>query len=138
MKRVSNVYTPDGRKLSSFHFSYIPKGNRANRRITVHEQYVDNPVPCDGKLLMWLFDGGYVDLNANGIQFVTLYIRGRHFLSNILVMLKSTNWTPYFRICNFFFMLVDANPFFIPNFALGNEQRGATSAWWHLLCTNSQ
>jgi len=66
MKRVSNVYTSDGRKLSSRHVSYIPKGNGANRRIVVFDQYVDGLVLRDGKPLMWLFDGGYVDLDANG------------------------------------------------------------------------
>lgn len=65
-KTVYNDYTPDGMKLSSRHVSYIPTGNGGNYRIYVKDLYVDGLMLRDGSPLLWQFDGGYVDLNANG------------------------------------------------------------------------
>ena len=64
-KYVYNDYTPDGRKLSSQHVSYVPKGN-SNSRISVTDLYIDGLIMRKGKPLMWQFDGGYVSLNDNG------------------------------------------------------------------------
>lgn len=65
-KGVYNDYTPDGRKLSSRHLAYVPNGNGGSRRITSVDLYVDGLVLRGGKPLMWLFNGGYVDLDDNG------------------------------------------------------------------------
>lgn len=65
-KTVYNDYTPGGMKLSSNHVSYIPTGNGGNYRIYVGDLYVDGLMLRDGSPLLWKFDGGYVDLNANG------------------------------------------------------------------------
>lgn len=62
----ANDYTPDGRKLSSRHVAFIPEGNGGYRLISSTDLYVDGLVLRGGKPLMWLFDGGYVDLDANG------------------------------------------------------------------------
>ncbi len=64
-KYVYNDYTPDGRKLSSQHVSYVPKGN-SHSRISVTDLYIDGLIMRKGKPLMWQFDGGYVSLNDNG------------------------------------------------------------------------
>ena len=65
-KTVYNDYTPDGMKLSSRHVSYIPTGNGGNYRIHVKDLYVDGLMLRGDTTLLWQFDGGYVDLNANG------------------------------------------------------------------------
>ena len=63
---ITNDYTPDGVKLSSQHVAYVPNGNGGNRRISSMDLYVDGLILRGGKPLMWLFDGGYVDLDDNG------------------------------------------------------------------------
>ena len=63
---ITNDYTPDGVKLSSQHVAYVPKGNGANRRISIIDLYIDGLILRKGKPLMWQFDGGYVDLDDNG------------------------------------------------------------------------
>ncbi|MBQ6200281.1 MAG: RHS repeat-associated core domain-containing protein [Prevotella sp.] len=65
-KGIYNIYTPDGRKLSSQHVAYVPNGNGGNRRISSMDLYVDGLILRGGKPLMWQFDGGYVDLDDNG------------------------------------------------------------------------
>ena len=65
-KGLYNIYTPDGRKLSSQHVAYVPNGNGGNRRISSMDLYVDGLILRGGKPLMWQFDGGYVDLDDNG------------------------------------------------------------------------
>ncbi len=65
-KGIYYDYTPGGRKLSSHHVAFIPNGNGTNRLIESTDLYVDGLVLRDGKPLMWLFDGGYVSLDANG------------------------------------------------------------------------
>ena len=59
-------YTLDGRKLSSRHLSYIPKGNGSYMRITTTDLYIDGLILRGGSPLLWLFDGGYLDLDDNG------------------------------------------------------------------------
>ena len=65
MKTIYYDYTPDGRKLSSTHISYIPNGN-SNIRILTRDLYVNGLILRGGKPLMWQFGGGYVELNDNG------------------------------------------------------------------------
>lgn len=65
-KYITNDYTPDGRKLSSQHVAYVPKGNGANRRISIIDLYIDGLILRKGTPLLWQFDGGYVDLDDNG------------------------------------------------------------------------
>ena len=65
-KHIYNDYTPDGRKLSSQHTAFVPNGNGSYRRVSIIDQYVDGLILRGGTPLMWLFDGGYVELNVNG------------------------------------------------------------------------
>ena len=65
-KTVYNDYTPDGRKLSSRHVSYIPNGSGSYSRIYVKDLYIDDLILRNDTPLLWRFDGGYVELNANG------------------------------------------------------------------------
>ena len=60
-KTIYYDYTPDGRKLSSTHISYIPNGN-SNIRILTRDLYVDGLILRGGKPLMWQFGGGYVEM----------------------------------------------------------------------------
>ena len=64
-KYIRNDYTSDGRKLSSRHVMSIPKTNGYIRKTTT-DLYIDGLILRDGEPLMWQFDGGYVDLDANG------------------------------------------------------------------------
>ena len=54
-----------GKKLSSRHMMSIQNGYGNTRRTTT-DLYIDGLILRDGKPLMWLFDGGYVDLDDNG------------------------------------------------------------------------
>ena len=65
-KHITNDYSPDGRKQSSQHVAYVPKGNGANRRISIIDLYIDGLILRKGTPLLWQFDGGYVDLDENG------------------------------------------------------------------------
>ena len=62
---ITNDYTPDGRKLSSLHKMTISNAN-GNTKKTTTDLYIDGLILRDGKPLLWQFDGGYVDLDANG------------------------------------------------------------------------
>ena len=63
-RNITNDYTPDGRKLSR-HVMSFPKVSGYIKKTTT-DMYVDGLILRDGKPLMWLFDGGYVDLDDNG------------------------------------------------------------------------
>ena len=63
---ILNDYTPDGRKLMSRHVSSTPTGASSYRRLTVTDLYVDGLILRNGAPYIWQFDGGYVELNANG------------------------------------------------------------------------
>ena len=65
-KYVYNDYTPDGRKLSCRHLTYISLGNGSSRRISFKDLYVDGLILRSDTALLWKFSGGYVELNANG------------------------------------------------------------------------
>ena len=62
IRYVANDYTPDGRKLSSKHRTF-PSGNIF---VTTTDLYVDGLMLRGDTTLLWRFDGGYVELNANG------------------------------------------------------------------------
>ncbi len=52
----------DGKKLSSKHKTYTS----GNTVVTTTDLYIDGLMLRNGIPLLWRFDGGYVDLNANG------------------------------------------------------------------------
>lgn len=66
LKTVYNDYTPDGKKLFCRHVSYIPNGNGSNTRVNIQDLYIDDLMLRGGTPLIWKFNGGYVELNANG------------------------------------------------------------------------
>ena len=61
-----NCYTSDGRKLLSKHEGMIPTGTGYYRRFSTTDLYIDGLILRDGVPYIWQFDGGYVELNANG------------------------------------------------------------------------
>ena len=65
VRYITNDYTPDGRKLSSSHKTSVSTAN-GRTLITTTDQYIDGLILRDGVPLLWQFDGGYVDLDANG------------------------------------------------------------------------
>ena len=64
-RNILNDYTSDGRKLSSRHRTSIPKVNGYTLKTTT-DLYVDGLILRGGTPLLWQFDGGYVELDANG------------------------------------------------------------------------
>ena len=64
-RNITNYFTADGRKLSSKHVMSIPKVN-GYTRITTTDLYIDGLMLRNDAPLLWRFDGGYVELNANG------------------------------------------------------------------------
>ena len=65
-KNITNDYIPDGRKLLSRHAISIPTKARGYIKKTTPDMYVDGLMLRGDTTLMWRFDGGYVELNANG------------------------------------------------------------------------
>jgi RHS repeat-associated protein len=61
-----SYYTADGRKLFTKHDGMIPNGRGGYRRFSTTDLYIDGLIVRDGTPLLWQFDGGYVDLDANG------------------------------------------------------------------------
>ena len=64
-RNITNDYTPDGRKLLSKHVISIPKVNGYTKK-TITDKYIDGLILRGDTTLLWRFDGGYVELNANG------------------------------------------------------------------------
>ena len=64
-RNITNDYTPDGRKLLSKHVMSIPKAHGYTKKTTT-DKYIDGLTLRGDTTLLWRFDGGYVDLNANG------------------------------------------------------------------------
>lgn len=65
-KTINNDYNSDGRKLRSSHVTFTPNGHGGYRHISIQDLYIDGLILRGGKPLLWQFDGGYVDLDANG------------------------------------------------------------------------
>ena len=99
-KYIRNDYTSDGRKLSSRHVMSIPKTNGYIRKTTT-DLYIDGLILRDGEPFMWQFDGGYVDLDANGAPTSWNYYVTDHLGSTRMVVdsknnVKETiNYYPY-------------------------------------------
>ena len=97
---IQNDYTSDGRKLSSRHVMSIPKTNGYIRKTTT-DLYIDGLILRDGEPFMWQFDGGYVDLDANGAPTSWNYYVTDHLGSTRMVVdsknnVKETiNYYPY-------------------------------------------
>ena len=64
-RNIRNDYTPDGRKLSSKHVMSFRMVNGFIRKTTT-DLYIDGLILRGDTTLLWQFDGGYVDLDANG------------------------------------------------------------------------
>ena len=90
-KYITNDYTPDGRKLSSQHVAYVPKGNGANRRISIIDLYIDGLILRKGTPLLWQFNGGYVDLDDNGSPTGWNYYVTDHLGSTRMVVDSNNN-----------------------------------------------
>ena len=82
IRYADNDYTPDGRKLSSKHRTY-PSGNIS---VTTTDLYIDGLMLRNGAPLLWRFDGGYVDLNANGTPTRWNYYIADHLGSTRMVV----------------------------------------------------
>ena len=64
-RNIRNDYTPDGRKLSSKHVMSFRMVNGFIRKTTT-DLYIDGLILRGDTTLLWQFDGGYVELDANG------------------------------------------------------------------------
>ena len=82
IRYVDNDYTADGRKLSSKHKAY-PSGNIS---VTTTDLYIDGLMLRNDAPLLWRFDGGYVDLNANGTPTRWNYYIADHLGSTRMVV----------------------------------------------------
>lgn len=84
-RNITNDYTPDGRKLLSKHVMSIPKAHGYIKKTTT-DMYVDGLMLRGDTTLMWRFDGGYVDLNANGTPTCWNYYITDHLGSTRMVV----------------------------------------------------
>ena len=87
---IRNDYTSDGRKLSSRHVMSISKTNGYIRKTTT-DLYIDGLIVRDGTPLLWQFDGGYVDLDANGAPASWNYYVTDHLGSTRMVVDSKNN-----------------------------------------------
>ena len=87
---ITNDYTPDGRKLSSSHKITIANANGYTRKTTT-DLYIDGLIVRDGTPLLWQFDGGYVDLDANGAPTSWNYYVTDHLGSTRMVVDSKNN-----------------------------------------------
>ena len=89
-RNITNVYTPDGRKLSSRHVTSIPHANGYTRKTTT-DLYVDGLILRGGAPLLWQFGGGYVELDANGAPTSWNYYVTDHLGSTRMVVDSNNN-----------------------------------------------
>ena len=87
---ITNDYTPDGRKLYSSHRITITNANGIARKTTT-DLYIDGLIVRDGVPFMWQFDGGYVDLDANGAATCWNYYVTDHLGSTRMVVDSNNN-----------------------------------------------
>lgn len=90
-RNILNDYTPDGRKLMSRHVSSTPTGAGSYRRLTITDLYIDGLMLRGDTTLLWRFDGGYVDLNANGTPTCWNYYITDHLGSTRMVVDSNDN-----------------------------------------------
>ena len=90
-KTVYNDYTPDGRKLSCRHVSYFPIGYGNYYRISIIDKYIDGLILRNDTTLLWRFNGGYVELNANGTPTSWNYYITDHLGSTRMVVDSNDN-----------------------------------------------
>ncbi len=89
-RNITNDYTPDGSKLLSKHVISIPKVNGFIKK-TITDMYVDGLMLRGDTTLLWRFDGGYVDLNANGTPTSWNYYITDHLGSTRMVVDSNDN-----------------------------------------------
>ena len=83
---VINDYNSDGRKLSSRHTIYTPTGHGGYNRIVIADLYIDGLILRGDTALLWKFNGGYVELNANGTPTCWNYYITDHLGSTRMVV----------------------------------------------------
>ena len=84
-RNIRNDYTPDGRKLSSKHVMSFRMVNGFIRKTTT-DLYIDGLILRGDTTLLWQFDGGYVDLDANGTPTCWNYYVTDHLGSTRMVV----------------------------------------------------
>ena len=89
-RNITNDYTPDGRKLLSKHVMSIPKVNGYTKKTTT-DLYIDGLMLRGDTTLLWRFDGGYVDLNANGTPTCWNYYITDHLGSTRMIVDSNDN-----------------------------------------------
>lgn len=89
-RNITNDYTPDGRKLLSKHVMSIPKAHGYTKKTTT-DKYIDGLTLRGDTTLMWRFDGGYVELNANGTPTRWNYYVTDHLSSTRMIVDSNDN-----------------------------------------------
>ena len=90
LKSISYDYTSDGRKLYSRH-SMTFRGAQGIVKQNSTDLYIDGLIVRDGEPFMWQFNGGYVDLDANGTPTSWNYYVTDHLGSTRMVVDSKNN-----------------------------------------------
>ena len=91
INKIINDYTSDGRKLSSAHTTSIIRGRTITKTSNTTDLYIDGLIVRNGTPLLWQFDGGYVDLDANGAPTSWNYYVTDHLGSTRMVVDSKNN-----------------------------------------------
>ena len=89
-RNILNDYTFDGRKLSS-RTKIAVSTESGNTTITTTDKYIDGLILRGDTTLLWQFNGGYVDLNANGTPTNWNYYVTDHLGSTRMVVDSNNN-----------------------------------------------